>query len=277
MPRPHRHLRRRSPRPQRLLARRKSSSKRACAPCWWRSASWPEAPGAPGTQSGADAAKKHWSFQPVRKPALPKVKNVVWARNPVDRFVLARLESKGLQPARPADRRTLIRRVTFDLTGLPPSPQEISDFVADPSPQAWQKVVDRLLASPHYGERWGRMWLDVARYSDTLGYLVPPAERRYPYSYTYRDYVIRSLNEDKPYDQFIKEQIAADQLELKDKRDLAALGFLTVGSHFLGSRQEIIDDQIDVVTRGFQGMTVQCARCHDHKYDPIPTADYYSL
>jgi mono/diheme cytochrome c family protein len=244
-------------------------------------APWPggAASGGPAAIGGdrSALAKSHWSFQPVKNPALPKVKNAAWAKNPVDRFILARLEAKGLQPAKPADRRSLIRRVTFDVIGLPPTTREISDFVTDTAPNAWEKVVDRLLASPHYGERWGREWLDVARYSDTLGYLVPPAERRYPYSYTYRDYVIRALNEDKPYDQFIKEQIAADQLDLKDKRDLAALGYLTVGSHFLGSRQEIVDDRIDVVTRGFQAMTVQCARCHDHKYDPIPTADYYSL
>jgi len=243
-------------------------------------APWPGAAAGPSSAVGGDRsalAKTHWSFQPVKNPALPRVKNAAWAKNPIDRFILAGLEAKGLQPAKPADRRSLIRRVTFDVTGLPPATKEISDFVTDTAPNAWEKVVDRLLASPHYGERWGREWLDVARYSDTLGYLVPPAERRYPYSYTYRDYVIRALNEDKPYDQFIKEQIAADQLDLKDKRDLAALGYLTVGSHFLGSRQEIVDDRIDVVTRGFQAMTVQCARCHDHKYDPIPTADYYSL
>jgi mono/diheme cytochrome c family protein len=237
-------------------------------------APWPGAAAAnPEPENPADLAKKHWAFQPIKKPAPPAVK----AKNPIDAFVLARLEAKKLQPAKVADRRTLIRRVTFDLTGLPPTPKEITDFVTDNSPNAWEKVVDRLLASPHYGERWGRMWLDVARYSDTLGYLVQPAERRFPYAYTYRDYVIRAFNNDKPYDQFVKEQLAADQLDLKDRRDLAALGFITVGSHFLNSRPEIIDDRIDVVTRGLQAMTVQCARCHDHKYDPIPTADYYSL
>jgi len=238
-------------------------------------APWPG--GAAAAAPAAADPAKHWAFQPVAKAAVPKVKTKAWVKNPIDAFVLARLEAKGLQPAKAADRRTLIRRVTFDMIGLPPTTKEILDFVSDTSPDAWEKVVDRLLASPHYGERWGRMWLDVARYSDTLGYLVQPSERRYPYAYTYRDYVIRALNEDKPYNQFVKEQLAADQLELKDKRDLAALGFLTVGSHFLNSRQEIIDDRIDVVTRGFQAMTVQCARCHDHKYDPIPTADYYSL
>ncbi|MGV3719794.1 MAG: PSD1 and planctomycete cytochrome C domain-containing protein [Actinomycetota bacterium] len=238
-------------------------------------APWPGA-GAAAAPAAADPLK-HWSFQPIRKARIPSVKAKAWVKNPIDSFVLAKLEAKGLQPAKAADRRSLIRRVTFDLTGLPPTTREISDFVADTAPNAWEKVVDRLLASPHYGERWGRKWLDVARYSDTLGYLVQPSERRYPYAYTYRDYVIRAFNEDKPYNQFVKEQLAADQLELKDRRDLAALGFLTVGSHFLNSRQEIIDDRIDVVTRGFQAMTVQCARCHDHKYDPIPTADYYSL
>ena len=226
-------------------------------------------------------ARSHlWSLQPVRKPALPAVKNAAWSRSPLDRLVLAKLEAKGLQPAPPASRVTLLRRATYDLTGLSPTPLEIDAFVSDRSPNAFEKVVDRLLASPLYGERWGRHWLDVARYSDTLGYLVGNVGdpgRIYPYAYTYRDYVVRALNTDKPYNQFIREQLAADLIPLQDPRDQAALGFLTVGNHYLGNGQEIIDDRIDVVTRGLQGMTVGCARCHDHKFDPIPAADYYSL
>lgn len=223
---------------------------------------------------------KHWSFQPVKKQTPPAVKDKTWAANAVDRFILAKLEAKGLKPSPPADRLTLIRRATFDLTGLPPTPAEVVEFVNDRRPDAYAKLIDRLLASPHYGERWGRHWLDVARYADTLGYLVGGTndiERKFPFAFTYRDYVIRSLNEDKPYDRFVQEQLAADQLELKDKRDLAALGYVTVGNHFLGATNEIIDDRIDVVSRGLQAMTVGCARCHDHKFDAIPTADYYSL
>ncbi|MDR3636613.1 MAG: DUF1549 and DUF1553 domain-containing protein [Isosphaeraceae bacterium] len=182
----------------------------------------------------------------------------------------------GRRPA-PAPRRTLIRRATLDLTGLPPTPAEVAAFEADPAPDAFAKVVDRLLASPRYGERWGRHWLDVARYADTKGYVFQQ-ERRYPYSYTYRDYVVRAFNDDKPYDRFVIEQIAADRLPAQgDNRALAALGFLTVGRRFLNVNEDIIDDRIDVVTRGLLGLTVVCARCHDHKYDPIPTDDYYSL
>ncbi|HEY2953344.1 MAG TPA: DUF1549 and DUF1553 domain-containing protein, partial [Verrucomicrobiae bacterium] len=171
----------------------------------------------------------------------------------------------------------LIRRATFDLTGLPPTPAEVDVFIADKSSGAFAKVVDRLLSSPRYGERWGRYWLDIARYADTKGYVFEE-ERRYPYSYTYRDWVIRALNEDLPYDQFVTQQIAADLLPLgDDKRPLAALGFLTLGRRFLNSQPDIIDDRIDVVMRGTMGLTVTCARCHDHKFDPIPTKDYYSL
>src|SRR5881275_2947250 len=176
-----------------------------------------------------------------------------------------------------ADPLTLIRRAYFDLIGLPPAPGDVRDFLADKDPQAYEKLVDRLLNSPHYGERWGRYWLDIARYADTKGYVFEE-ERRYPYSYTYRDYVIRALNEDLPYDQFIIQQIAADLLPLgEDKRPLAAMGFLTLGRRFLNNQADIIDDRIDVVSRGTMGLTVGCARCHDHKFDPIPTADYYSL
>ncbi len=222
--------------------------------------------------------RKHWAFQPVKKPAQPAVKNEKWVKSPIDAFVLAKLEAKDMQPSVPADKRTLIRRAYFDLTGLPPTPEEVSAFLADRSPDAYEKLIDKLLASPRYGERWGRHWLDVARYADTKGYLAGGVERRFGYSYTYRDYVVRAFNEDLPYDRFVKEQLAADMMALgEDKRPLAALGFLTLGRRFLNNQNDIIDDRIDVVTRGLMGVTVACARCHDHKYDPIPTKDYYSL
>lgn len=221
--------------------------------------------------------ENHWAFQPPRLPKTPTVSNPEWVKTGVDAHVLAKLEASGMQPSPRADRRTLIRRASFGLTGLPPSAEEVREFVEDSSDRAWEKVVDRLLASPQYGERWARHWLDVARYADTKGYVFEE-ERRYPYSYTYRDYVIRAFNEDLPYDRFIVEQIAADLLPLgEDKRPLAAMGFLTLGRRFLNNQADIIDDRIDVLTRGTMGLTVACARCHDHKYDPIPTADYYSL
>ncbi|HEY0456689.1 MAG TPA: PSD1 and planctomycete cytochrome C domain-containing protein, partial [Verrucomicrobiae bacterium] len=227
----------------------------------------------------ADAMSRtnHWAFQPVKRPALPVVRNQGWIQTPVDSFILARLEAKQLTPSPRADKRTLIRRATFDLLGLPPTLQEVEAFEADTSPKAYEHLIERLLDSPHYGERWGRYWLDVARYADTKGYVFEE-ERRYPYSYTYRDWVIRSLNEDLPYNQFIIQQLAADLLPLgEDKRPLAALGYLTLGRRFLNNQTDIIDDRIDVVCRGMMGLTVVCARCHDHKFDPIPTKDYYSL
>jgi len=233
-------------------------------------------PGRASTASAADHPA-HWAFQPVRPSVPPPVKDRRWACSPVDQFVLARLEAAGLTPSPPADRRTLIRRATIDLWGIPPTADEVEAFVADPSPDAFAQVVDRLLASPRYGERWGRHWLDVARYADTKGYVFTQ-DRRYPFAYTYRDYVIAALNSDLGYDQFIVHQIAADQMiQGDDHRPLAALGFLTVGRRFLLDQNEIIDDRIDVVCRGLLGLTVTCARCHDHKFDPIPTEDYYSL
>jgi hypothetical protein len=222
-------------------------------------------------------SENHWAFQPIKNSPVPEVKNKSWAKTPIDNFILAKLEGKKLKPSPAADKRTLIRRATFDLTGLPPTPAEVDNFLNDKSADAFAKVVDRLLASPRYGERWGRHWLDVARYADTRGYVFE-GERRFPYSYTYRDYVIHAFNEDLPYDKFILQQIAADKLNLgDDKRPLAALGFLTLNRFFLGNIHDIIDDRIDVVTRGTMALTVACARCHDHKYDPIPTKDYYSL
>jgi hypothetical protein len=224
-----------------------------------------------------DRARSHWAFQPIREPSVPVVRNKRFVRTPVDNFILARLEAAKLRPSPMADKRTLIRRATFDLIGLPPTPEEVAGFEADKSPEAFARVVDRLLASPRYGERWGRHWLDVARYADTKGYVFEE-DRHYPYAYTYRDYVIRAFNEDLPYDQFLKQQIAADLLsENGDKRSLAALGYLTLGRRFVNNINDIIDDRIDVVCRGMMGLTVACARCHDHKFDPIPSRDYYSL
>ncbi len=219
----------------------------------------------------------HWAFAPVANPAPPAVQQAKQVQTPIDAFVLARLEANGLAMAPKAARRTLIRRAYYDLIGLPPSPEQVEAFVNDPAPTAFDRVIEQLLASPHYGERWGRYWLDVARYADTKGYVFQE-DRNYPYAYTYRDYVIQSLNEDLPFDQFIRHQLAADQMPLgEDQTPLAAMGFLTLGRRFLNNRHDIIDDRIDVVTRGLLGLTVTCARCHDHKYDPIPTADYYSL
>ena len=221
-----------------------------------------------------------WSLQPVGRIAPPSIRDKAWVSNPIDTFVLSKIEAAKLTPAQPADRHTLLRRVTYDLTGLPPTVSEMDGFLTDRSPNAYEKVVDRLLVSPRYGERWARHWLDVARYADTKGYVFEE-DRTYPNAYTYRDWVIKALNEDMPYDRFIIDQLAADRLpEVQngvDKRPLAALGFLTVGRRFLNQQPDIIDDRIDVTMRGFQAFTVGCARCHDHKFDPIPTQDYYSL
>jgi Protein of unknown function (DUF1553)/Protein of unknown function (DUF1549)/Planctomycete cytochrome C len=215
---------------------------------------------------------EHWSFLPVKKSVLP----INEMSHPIDSFINQKLNKRLIKQSATADKRTLIRRLSIDLIGLPPSISEISAFENDPSSDAYEKVVDRLLASPRYGERWARHWLDIARYADNKGYVFFE-DKNYPWAWTYREYVINSLNNDLPYNQFIIEQIAADQLETKDKKSLAALGFLTVGGHFMGNTHDIIDDRIDVMTRGLMGLTVSCARCHDHKFDPIPAADYYSL
>jgi mono/diheme cytochrome c family protein len=242
---------------------------------------WPEADKNALTPQ-QDRALHHWSFQPIRNPAPPAVLDAAhWAQSLIDQFVLARMEAAKLAPAPRADKRTLLRRATFDLTGLPPTAAEVEAFEQDKAPDAFARVVDRLLASPRYGERWGRHWLDVARYADTRGYLVAGQERKFAYSYTYRDWVIQALNADLPYDQFIIQQLAADQLVLgrpeADPTPLAAMGFLTVGRSFLNNQQDIIDDRIDVVSRGLMGLTTTCARCHDHKFDPISQKDYYAL
>jgi hypothetical protein len=229
-------------------------------------------------QDGADArAKHHWAFQPVRDPLPPEVKSKAWPQTSVDRFILAKLEARGLAPSPRADRRTLIRRASFDLTGLPPTPEEIDAFETDEAPDSFARLVDRLLASPRYGERWGRYWLDVARYADTKGYILFQ-DANYHWAYTYRDYVIRAFNHDLPYDRFLIEQIAADRLPAEEgEKPLAALGFLSLGGRFMGNIHDIIDDRIDVICRGLMSLTVTCARCHDHKFDPIPAQDYYSL
>jgi hypothetical protein len=229
---------------------------------------WPTNPAGPKSPAYAITPEQRafWAFQPVRKPAVPNVRDSRWAKSDIDRFILAKLESQGLKPARPADRRSLIRRATFDLTGLPPTPDEVDAFIADRSPDAFAKVVDRLLASPHYGERQARYWLDLARYAD--GNLGASKDTPYRNAYRYRDWVIHAFNQDMPYDLFVKAQLAADLLP-NNQELLPALGF-----HALGGKA---DEQLDVTTRGLLGLTVACAQCHDHKYDPIPTQDYYSL
>ena len=222
--------------------------------------------------------RQHWAWQPVRATALPAVKRAAWSRNPIDRFVLAGLEQRGLKPNSYADRRTLIRRASFDLIGLPPTPEEVTAFANDKSPGAWETVVDRLLASPHYGERWGRYWLDIARYGEDQAHSFEP--RLYPQGFRYRDWVAHALNSDMPYDKFVRAQIAADLIAAPtSKEDLPALGFFATGPVYYGDNKmfDQYDDRIDTLSRGFLGLTVACARCHDHKFDPISQKDYYGL
>jgi mono/diheme cytochrome c family protein len=228
--------------------------------------------------------KEHWAFRPLTSPPVPAVKAAAWARDDVDRFLLAALEAKGLAPVGDADRVTLLRRVTFDLTGLPPTPAEIDAFLADESPKAFETVVDRLLASPAFGERWGRHWLDVARYGESTG---PSRNIPYPFAWKYRDYVIDAVNADVPFDRFVQEQIAGDLLPAASgaERDrlLTATGFLALGVKDVNQRFKVrfvmdnVDEQIDAVSRSVLGLTVSCARCHDHKFDPVPITDYYAL
>ena len=226
----------------------------------------------------------HWAFISPAEVAIPPVQNSAWPQSDLDRFVLARLEAEGLSPAPKADKQALIRRVTFDLTGLPPAPAEISAFLHDERPEAYPELIERLLSSPAYGERWGRHWLDIARYADSNGLDENVAHGN---AWRYRDYVVRSFNADKPFDQFIREQLAGDQLEASSdelrNELLTATGFLSIGPKVLAEvnmpkmRMDIVDEQIDTVGRVFLGMTFGCARCHDHKFDPIDTADYYGL
>ena len=216
----------------------------------------------------------HWAFEPIQKPSVPATKSA--ASTDIDRFIVAAQEERGLQLSPRLSREQLIRRATFDLTGLPPTWNEVQAFVQDSTPNAFETVINRLLDSPRYGERWGRHWLDIARYADTHGGSAI-GFTKFPFSYTYRDYVINALNADVPYNRFIVEQLAADQIGLPENDpSRAGLGFLTVGMQYR-SVHDLIDDQIDVVSRGLLGLTVACARCHDHKFDAIPTADYYAL
>ena len=229
--------------------------------------------------------REFWAFQPVREPQLPRVKDESWIASPIDRFVLAKLEASGLEPAPPADKLTLLRRATFDLTGLPPTESEIVDFLTDDSRSAFEKVVDRLLASPRYGERWARHWFDVARYADSSG---NDEDHRYPYAWRYRDYVIEAFNSDMPYDRFIREQLAGDLLPAHvegeiNRQGIIATGFLALGQKAVAQQDktkmlyDVYDEQLDLTSRALLGLSVTCARCHDHKFDPIRTRDYYSL
>jgi cytochrome c553 len=260
-------------------------------------APWPAAPAMPGPPATAAGTaverpidpqlKAFWSFQPIRKPVVPQPADAAWAKTGLDRFVLARLERDGMAPVGTADKRTLIRRATLDLTGLPATIEEIEAFEQDNSADAFAAVVNRLLASPRYGEHWGRLWLDVARYGEDDPRSLDPMGRGYapyPNAYLYRDWVIKALNDDLPYDQFVKAQIAADHLDDRLRvRHLPALGFLGLGPWYYDNgaveltRADERHDRVDVVTRGFLGLTVGCARCHDHKYDPISAKDYYAL
>jgi cytochrome c553 len=233
--------------------------------------------------------REFWSFQPVRDYAPPAVMERSWPHSAIDRFILAKLEENGLRPAKPADKRTLIRRATFDLIGLPPTPAEIDAFLADDSPQAFSRVVDRLLSSPHYGERWGRHWLDLVRYTDSFDARIvngPGNEMDVTEAWRYRDWVVDAFNRDLPYDQFITDQLAGDILAAKEpghEKAILATGMLAIGNWGGGDADkeklltDIVDDQIDVVGRTILALTIGCARCHDHKFEPIPTADYYSL
>jgi hypothetical protein len=239
---------------------------------------------APTTSIDLEKGRRYWAFQSLVKPAVPKVKNARWSSQPIDRFLLADMEKARILPVADADRATLLRRVTLDLTGLPPTPDEIAAFQKDTSRDAYAKVVDRLLASPRFGERWARHWLDVARYADSVG---RGRNYAFPFAWRYRDWVIDAFNLDLPYDRFVRTQIAGDLLPAADtaerNRNLIATGFLTLGSHDLVEqnpavfRMDVIDEQINATSRAFMGITVGCARCHDHKFDPIPTTDYYAM
>jgi hypothetical protein len=226
------------------------------------------------------ARKDHWAWKPPARPDLPRVTNRAWVRNPIDAFILAKLEAAGVAPAAPATQAQLIRRVTFDLIGLPPTPQEVDAFLADPAPEAWEKVIDRLLASPHYGERWGRHWLDLARFAESNGY---EHDEIRPDAWRYRDYVIRSFNRDKPYDRFLREQLAGDELYPDDPEALIATGFNLLGPDMTDTsdqtqrRQNTLDDMTETAGLAVLGLTIGCARCHDHKFEPIPQSDFYRL
>ena len=255
-------------------------------------AAWPTAPSA-----SARSAPTWWSFKPLRRPPVPQVKNATWVANPIDAFILEKLEQKGLQPAPPADKLTLVRRVYFDLIGLPPTPEQIDRFLKDSAPDAYERLIDELLASPRYGERWARDWLDVVRYADSAGY---EGDVYYPNAWRYRDYVIKSFNDDKPYDRFVQEQIAGDELWPDDLngKGLNSVGpdklehlearvgttLYTFGPEIQESnldltklRSERLTDAVDTTASAFLGVTMGCSRCHDHKFDPFRQKDYYAL
>ncbi len=225
-------------------------------------------------------SKNYWAYRPVTNPAVPAVKNAAWVKSPIDAFILARLEEKKLTPSPMADKLTLIRRATYDLTGLPPTPEEIDSFVNDSDPKAYEKLIDKLLASPQYGEKWARHWLDVVRYAETNGY---ERDGPKPFAWRYRDYVIKSFNDDKPYDQFIREQLAGDEMPNGGVDAIIATGFYRLGlwdDEPADPKQALFDEMDDIVattSQGFLGMTMNCARCHEHKIDPIPQADYYKM
>jgi len=227
--------------------------------------------------------RNYWAFRPVVRATPPRVDLAAWNANPIDAFALAAMQRKGLKPSQPADRRALIRRAYLDLTGLLPSPEDVDAFVNDRSAGAWPKLIDKLLASPHYGERWARHWLDLARYADSEGF---EFDRDRPDAWRYRDYVVKSFNRDKPYDQFIKEQLAGDEYVTAEtpveaaRESIVATGFLRLGPSIGGGergRQDSLDDVITTTTMTFLGLTVGCARCHNHKFDPIPQKDYYRI
>jgi len=246
----------------------------------WKAASVPPIERRPAKTPPPAASRDAWSFRPVRRPALPVVKDREWCRSPIDVFLLARLEAEGLKPSPAADRVTLIRRVTYDLTGLPPTPPEVDAFLADGSTGAYQRLVDRLLASPHYGEKWGRHWLDLVRYGETNGYERDSAK---PFAWRYRDYIIAALNRDKPFDRFVREQLAGDEIDPTAADPLIATGYYRLGiwddepadrgiAHYDG-----LDGIISTTGQVILGMSINCARCHDHKVDPIKQRDYYRL
>ncbi|MCC6585984.1 MAG: DUF1549 domain-containing protein [Bryobacterales bacterium] len=243
-------------------------------------APWPETEGKTAKWTAAEKAKQHWAFQPVRKAGLPAVVNQGWVKKPLDRFVLAGLEGAKVEPAAAADRATLLRRLTYDLTGLPPTAAELDAFLNDRSERALETVLERLLSSPRYGEQWGRHWLDVARYADSTGM---DEDHLYPHAWRYRDYVVKAFNEDKPFNRFVVEQLAGDLLPDASNETVIATGFLAVGPKPLAQQDrkkmiyDVVDEQIDTTSKAFLGLTVSCARCHDHKFDPILTRDYYGM
>jgi hypothetical protein len=230
-----------------------------------------------------EAGRKHWAYQPLRAPAIPEVTDAAWPANDIDRFILARLEPAGLQPGADAKKITLVRRLYFDLIGLPPTPEEIARFVDDKSPKAYENIVDRLMKSPRFGERWGRHWLDIVRYAESMSL----RSRLLKHAWRYRDYVIEAFNDDLPYDQFLTQQLAGDLLEASSvdaqRQNLIATTFLVMGDALLENQNksqldmDVVDEQLDVIGKGLLAQTITCARCHDHKFDPIPTSDYYAM